>query len=334
MRFENSAGLALGIDAGGTQTRWALADRSGAIVADGAVAGFSALQMQSADGRAAITAALGALAAAARAVGALASVHAGVTGFGGGGGSGAAGDAGDTGGAQDSADLPTLMKQIFGGAALCICSDIELACRAAFEPGGGYLVYAGTGSIAAYVDAGGAMHRAGGRGGLLDDGGSGFWIAREALRRIWRREDAAPGAWQCSVLARTVFEHIGGSDWALTRHWLYGASRGEVGGAAVAVAAAAAAGDTEAQSILTEAGHELARLALALLQRHGPRPVALAGRVFDLDAGIEAALRAALPAALRADTALRRVTLATHVTAAHLAHVALLALLALRQEQA
>ena len=35
----------LGIDAGGTQTRWALADAAGAIVAEGAVDGMSATQM-------------------------------------------------------------------------------------------------------------------------------------------------------------------------------------------------------------------------------------------------------------------------------------------------
>ena len=313
MSAENPPGLALGIDAGGTQTRWALADRSGAIVAEGAVAGFSAVQMQSPDGRAAISAALAVLAAAARAAGPLAGAHAGVTGF------EAAGQSGGAGPAGRASELPALMQQSFGGVRLCITSDIELACRAAFEPGGGYLVYAGTGSIAAYVDAVGVMHRAGGRGGLLDDGGSGYWIAREALRRTWRREDQTPGAWQRSALACTLFEHLGGSDWATTRRWLYSASRGEIGGAAVAVAAAASAGDAEAKTILAEAGQELARLALALVHRHGPRPVALAGRVFDLHAGVEAGLRAALPVTVRADTSLRRVTLAAHVTAARLA---------------
>src|SRR5437762_12488571 len=37
--------LALGIDAGGTETRWALARGSGEIVAEGQVRGFSALQV-------------------------------------------------------------------------------------------------------------------------------------------------------------------------------------------------------------------------------------------------------------------------------------------------
>ena len=38
--------LALGIDAGGTETRWALAGPGGVFVAEGAVGGFSALEAQ------------------------------------------------------------------------------------------------------------------------------------------------------------------------------------------------------------------------------------------------------------------------------------------------
>ena len=45
------AGSGLGIDAGGTRTRWALAGADGAIVAEGEVAGLSALQMASSEGR-------------------------------------------------------------------------------------------------------------------------------------------------------------------------------------------------------------------------------------------------------------------------------------------
>jgi N-acetylglucosamine kinase-like BadF-type ATPase len=46
-------------------------------------------------------------------------------------------------------------------------TDIEIAYLDSFKPGTGYLVYAGTGSIAAYIDEAGQFHRAGGRGYLL-----------------------------------------------------------------------------------------------------------------------------------------------------------------------
>jgi glucosamine kinase len=193
-------------------------------------------------------------------------------------------------------------------------NDIELACRAAFAPGGGYVVYAGTGSVAAFVDADGQLHRAGGRGVLIDDAGGGHWIAREALRHVWRAEDEHPGAWRSSRLAACVFEHVGGSDWSHTRQWVYGASRGELGSLALAVAAAAD-DDTTALAILQSAGLELARLARALLQRHGLRPLALAGRVFDLHATIESTLRAALPS----HPPMTRMTAPAHHAAARLA---------------
>ena len=41
----------LGIDAGGTQTRWALANADGEMVAEGAVTGLSGLQMATEHGR-------------------------------------------------------------------------------------------------------------------------------------------------------------------------------------------------------------------------------------------------------------------------------------------
>jgi glucosamine kinase len=144
---------------------------------------------------------------------------------------------------------------------------MEIAYRASFAPGEGYLVYAGTGSIGAFIDAAGQFHRAGGRGVVLDDGGGGFWIAREALRHIWRLEDEMPGAWQASPMARAVFDYVGGADWADSRQFIYGQERGAVGKLALAVAATA--DQDPAATILRAAGRELARLALALTKRFG-----------------------------------------------------------------
>jgi N-acetylglucosamine kinase-like BadF-type ATPase len=172
-------------------------------------------------------------------------------------------------------------------------SDMEIAYRASFAPGEGYLVYAGTGSIGAYVDAHGQFHRAGGRGVILDDGGGGFWIAREALRHIWRNEDERPGSWEASPMAQAVFDYVGGADWAYTRQFMYGQERGAVGKLALAVAAAADR-DPVAAGILRGAGQELARLALALTARFGPRPVAVSGRAAELHPMIIEAMRAAL----------------------------------------
>ncbi|HPP83647.1 MAG TPA: BadF/BadG/BcrA/BcrD ATPase family protein [Rubrivivax sp.] len=276
---------ALGIDAGGTATRWALAGPDGAIVAEGRAAPASGLQMYGADGRAALAGVLGALAAALPQPPAAAA--AGVSGL----------------DASQAAGFAALLAGALGidAQAAQATSDIEMLCLAAFvdaPPGTGIVLYAGTGSIAALRDARGVLQRAGGRGHLIDDAGGGHWIAREALARVWRAEDESPGAWHASPLAQRLFAHIGGSDWAATRQHVYGpgaGERGRLGRLALAVAEAADT-DAAARSVLEDAGRELARLVRALLRRHGAQPVVRAGRVFDLHPAVADALHAALPA--------------------------------------
>nr|WP_245774337.1 BadF/BadG/BcrA/BcrD ATPase family protein [Rugamonas rubra] len=269
----------LGIDAGGSRTRWALASAAGHIMAEGNVDGLSALQLATPAGRDAVRAIFATLAGQVRALARPAAVCAGLTGFGG-----------------DGAQLAAWLAELLAvpAPAVQLRNDIEIAYLDSFQPGQGYLVYAGTGSIAAWIDAAGAFHRAGGRGVTLDDGGGGFWIAREAMRHIWRREDEAPGAWRDSALARAVFAHVGGSDWDASRQFIYGQDRGAIGKLALAVAASAA-DDAQSRQILEQAGVELARLALALVSRYGARPIVLAGRAAQLHPLIAVSMRAALP---------------------------------------
>ena len=197
-------------------------------------------------------------------------------------------------------------------------SDVEIAYQDVYAPGEGYLVYAGTGSIAAFIDETGCLHRAGGHGVLLDDAGGGFWIAREALRHIWRNEDARPDCWRESAMAREIFARIGGNDWAHTRNFVYGSSsdtvRGEIGKLALAVAAVADV-DPDARRILETAGEELARLGRVMTLRFGPRPVTLSGRVAQLHPVIAEAMRAAL----RDATPFQVKTSDAHVAAARIA---------------
>jgi glucosamine kinase len=290
------AALGLGIDAGGTQTRWALADAAGAIVAEGGVGGMSALQMSSDSGRDVVRGVFATLAAEVLAVGQPLRVCAGLTGF------------------DGAAALPAQwLAKLLGiaPAAVSVRNDIEIAYLDSFAPGEGYLVYAGTGSIAAWIDADGRFNRAGGRGVTLDGG---FWIAREAMRHIWRREDEEPGAWRQSPMACAVFDHVGGSDWDASRQFIYGQERGAIGRLALAVAASADA-DPVARGILEQAGGELARIALALVGRFGARPIALGGRAASLHPLIARAMRAALPAEL----ALTQRTTQAHHAAARIA---------------
>lgn len=186
----------LGLDAGGTATRRLLIDEGGQALARGEVVGFSATQLGTLQ-QPLLDAALAELSDALRALPRPTQVYGGLTGL-------------DGAAAHAPGALHARMAQALGiaGEAVMLVSDIELACRASFEPGRGILVMAGTGSIAAHLRANGRLERA---------GGSGYWIAREALRGVWRREDAMPGAWQSSAMARSLFALIGGDSWAHTR---------------------------------------------------------------------------------------------------------------------
>lgn len=298
MPFANTD-LSLGIDAGGTQTRWALAQPSGAILASGSVDGLTALHISTEKGQLLAQDIFASLAEMTRGHGNIVSIAAGITGCG-----------------EDISVLRDLLATVFdiSGDNIVISNDISIAYRAVFQPGEGYLVYAGTGSIAAYIDQQGQFHRVGGHGFLLDDGGSGFWIARQALRQIWRAEDEQHGSANNSVMAQKVFAHIGGSDWASSKEFIYQGTRGDIGKLALAVAAAADA-DPAAHQLLQEAGRELARLAIALCQRFGDKPVALGGRVQELHPAIFNTMRATLPDHI----ALTSCVNAAHVAAAKLA---------------
>ena len=290
--------FALGIDAGGTQTRWALVNSSGEIAAEGEARGFSALQARGAE-RPSVVVILEELARAVLAVGRPERVHAGLTGFGG------EGDA-----------LRALIAAPLGldPAAVTVGSDIETTYLDLFAPGKGYVVYAGTGSVAAFVDEGGELHRVGGRGVTVDDAGSGFWIGRAALRSVWRAEEENPGSSRSSPLAAELFALVGGSDWADTRRYVYEGSRGDVGRLALAVARAADR-DEAAREILRMSGRELARLARIMTGRFGPRPVAVTGRAAALHPLIVETMRGLLPP----ETALELRPCRGHRAAAHLA---------------
>jgi len=290
--------FALGIDAGGTQTRWALVDSSGRITGEGAVRGFSATQAHGPD-RPSVAAILEELGRSVLEIGRPERTHAGLSGFGG-----------------DGDALRALIAAPLGldPATVTIGSDIETMYFDMFSPGEGYVIYAGTGSVAAYLDASGELHRVGGRGVTVDDAGSGFWIGRAALRSVWRAEEENPGSSRSSPLAAELFALVGGPEWADTRRYVYEGSRGDVGRLALAVARAADR-DEAAREILRMSGRELARLARIMAGRFGPRPVVVTGRAASLHPLILETMRTLLPPG----TALELRASRGHHAAAHLA---------------
>src|SRR6186997_3282684 len=99
-----------------------------------------------------------------------------------------------------------------------------------------------------------------------------------------------------------------------TRRYVYEGTRGDVGVLAVAVAKTADS-DPVSREILRIAGNELARMARVMIERFGPRPVALTGRAAEMHPHIAATMRELVPAGTQLELRPCR----GHHAAAHLA---------------
>lgn len=179
--------------------------------------------------------------------------------------------------------------------AVSVVDDMRIAYAAAFEPGEGVLVYAGTGSIAYHLTRAGEVVRSGGHGYLIDDAGAGFWIGKQGLKQTlrWRDEGVELSN---KLLARSIFRALGSECWEEISAEVYGGGRPRVAALAPAVGRAAHEGDEAARTILQRAGEELARLAELVARRlPGSVPVAFAGGISSLSPLLTGSLRNALP---------------------------------------
>ena len=258
----------LGLDVGGTASRWVACDAAGQVLARGQAGGATGHMFNPAEQarlRLALESVATALADAGLAAQALAG---GITGF----------------GAAASDAVKQLVHAVLGVPmeSIVVMDDIVLGYMAQFAPGEGHLISAGTGTIGFHATADGDFVRVGGRGILIDDAGSGSWIALRALDQMYRALDRDGNFATVAPLAAEIFAAVGGESWGHVRQFVYAGDRGRIGGLAVAVAKAAQAGDGVALDILGRAGDELANLAEALLARVGDRPVCLVGGVLQL----------------------------------------------------
>lgn len=265
--------IGLGLDAGGSATRWTVVDSGGAVLGAGELAAVDGHLFNPANRDRFIAMAAGL--AEATATLAPKAVVAGITGL--------------TGDSPEAAAAREILAQALGISSVRVEDDLWIGYHAAFAPGAGHVVYAGTGSVGLHIKTDGSLIRVGGRGMLIDDGGSAFWIGREGLNTAYRRIDAgqAPGA-----LGEALFAAIGGADWNAVRAHVYGGGRTAVAMLAMAVAIA---DDPGAATILAQAGRELARLGRDLVSRIGRLPVALQGRAASLHPSILTAMRDASP---------------------------------------
>ena len=269
--------LTLGLDAGGSGTKWALL-REDEVLARGKAPPLTAALLETAAGKASLQALVTALP---ERPGAL---HAGLPGL--------------TRGTPAAEEVRAVLAAAFGLApqSVSVENDLDLAYHAHFSPGEGVLLYAGTGSVAYHVTESGGVVRAGGRGYRIGDDGGGFSLGRGALR--WLTDALDRDEVPASPLAAEVVAVTGGLDWDTLRAFAYGTpGAAAIARLAPAVGRAADRGDGAARELLEDAARSLTELARRVLTRTGPLPVVATGGALRSSPLFPAALAVALPGA-------------------------------------
>ena len=250
----------LGIEGGGTKTTWVLVAAGGRILSRGQ-AGPGNVMLVGAEGLKKIFRQIASE---------LAMKPSGI----------GAGFAGARGAAEFSMIRSALRAVWPQVANVVVGQDVDSAMAAAWGQEDGFLVIAGTGSNVV-GRKNGKKWSAGGHGHLLGDGGSGYDVARRALREIFRirdREGKAP------ALAAALMAHAGAADMDRLLREVYRQKGKEwMAGFAPVVLRAAGRGDRVAQKALAEAVDVLAETITALARRMkiGRPQLALTGGLFE-----------------------------------------------------
>ena len=256
-------GYFLGVDGGGTKTRFALIDQHGSLLAE-AQLGTTYHPQVGLDGvRVVLARGIGEILDAAS-VSAADISHAffGMPAYG-----------------EDSSMascLCALPGSILGHDRYTCDNDMVCGWAGSLGCADGINIVAGTGSIG-YGRRKGRGARAGGWGEAFSDEGSAYWIAIQGLNKYSRMSDGRLPKGPLYAMFNEALRLQ--SDLDICTH-VYGegaSSRGELAQLSQVVARAAQAGDAEAVGIFAQAGEELARIALAIRTalRFEPEEVAL-----------------------------------------------------------
>jgi N-acetylglucosamine kinase-like BadF-type ATPase len=186
-----------------------------------------------------------------------------------------------------------------------LVTDARAALQGALDGQPGVVLIAGTGSIAMGMNEAGEQARSGGWGPTLGDEGSGYDIARHALKAIISSFD---GRAPKTVLTERVCRKLGIASAKDLPGVIYNSDSESVEIASLArlVAEAASEGDKTAQNILAGAGRDLGELVVSVIRKLGLESrsfrVACVGSVFKSGECILGPLReAALAVAPKAE---------------------------------
>ena len=278
----------LGVDGGGTKTRFALIDDDGHLLGEAQLGttyhphvGLDGVRAILVEGVAEV------LAAAGKASDDIGYAFFGLPAYG-----------------EDShaaAVLQTYPAAILGHDRYACDNDMVCGWAGSLGCADGINIVAGTGSIG-YGQRRGAAARAGGWGEAFSDEGSAYWIATRGLNAFSRMSDGRLPKGPLHAILNAHFQLD--TDLDICAH-VYGGkayARGELAQLSRQVEEAAQAGDAVAIDIFRDAGQELARICDALrralqFERGEPVPVSYSGGAFSAGELLLAPLRDALFAA-------------------------------------
>lgn len=160
--------------------------------------------------------------------------------------------------ADDADALAALISPLTPGAQITVVHDTRLL-LAAGGAAVGVAIISGTGSAAWGASESGNEARSGGWGYLLGDEGSGYWIARKAVRYSLQRMDQGLPVDELTTALLSYCELA--SPGELIAHFHGDTTRRYWAAAATAVIAAARDGHESAKAIIETAGADLAQMA-------------------------------------------------------------------------
>jgi N-acetylglucosamine kinase-like BadF-type ATPase len=149
---------------------------------------------------------------------------------------------------------------------LQLVTDARAALTGALDGKPGVIVIAGTGSIALGLNEAGEDARSGGWGPTFSDEGSGYDIARQALKAVAASFDGRSSE---TLLTKMICKELGIEKPSDLPSVIYtdDARPAQIASLAKLVSEAAEQGDEVAQEILEGAGKELGQLAVAVIER-------------------------------------------------------------------
>lgn len=157
--------------------------------------------------------------------------------------------------AGDNQQIIGSTLQSFGFASVGCGSDIELLLEIALKGGSGTAVIMGTG-VVAYAREGENLHRAGGRGYLIDRGGSGFHLGSAALNAAFEYADGRGG----SKIIAELTEKILGKSMESAVGEIYGGGAAFIASFAPVVFEAFEKNDPVAKQIIDDNVREAAKI--------------------------------------------------------------------------